>query len=222
MGGRHRQDNRQPQPDSLRAAARFSPAESVEGVGQEVLRKAGALVLDVQLDRVVRNSCPKRDRPLPVAQRVVDQVGQGPLEPTPVRVHLHAVARRDQDLAPEASRLTGVSRLNRCEQLVHECPSAVGRRLTVPGDQQQILGQLAEAIGLLGGGANRAFQRVTVLGRGQCQLELRLQDRDRGPELVTSVGDERPLANQRLLEVIEHRVQRRAQAADLVVGRHHR
>ncbi len=115
VGGRYRGDNRQPQPGPLRATARLSPAEPVKGVGEKTVWKTRALILDVQLDCVVRPSCAKRDRSLPVTQRVVNHVGQSPLEPGSVRPQLQAVARRYQDLASVAAALDGTSRLHGSE-----------------------------------------------------------------------------------------------------------
>ena len=54
------------------------------------------------------------------------------------------------------------------------------------------------------------------------QLELRSQQRKRRPQLVAGVGHEVALAGQRRLEPAEHRVQRLAEALDLVPRVRHR
>ena len=52
----------------------------------------------------------------------------------------------------------------------------------------------------------------------QGEVELGLQVRQRGAELVARVVDEPPLALDRLLEPVQHRVQRLGQARELVAG----
>ena len=68
--------------------------------------------------------------------------------------------------------------------------------------------------------AARSSSRRAALGQGQ--LQLGPQDRQRRSQLVAGVGDEGALVLQRLAEPLEHLVQGRPEARDLVVGRRHR
>ena len=52
----------------------------------------------------------------------------------------------------------------------------------------------------------------------QRELELSLEERERRPKLVARVGDEASFTAQALVEPAEHRVQRLAEAEDLVTG----
>ena len=86
------------------------------------------------------------------------------------------------------------------------------------GDRQQVLGELGEAVGLLGGRGQRRSQFLGRAALGKRQLQLGAQDRQRRAQLVTGVGDEGALVLKRLAEPLQHLVQRVAQPRDLVVG----
>ena len=88
-----------------------------------------------------------------------------------------------------------------------------------PGEQQQILGQPDQPVGLLGGLVDRLDERFTAATRPRRELELRAQDRQRGAQLVPGVGDETALPVQGLLQPGEQRVDGGAQRCDLVAGR---
>ena len=84
--------------------------------------------------------------------------------------------------------------------------------LVAAGDHQQVLGERDEPVGLLGGRPQRVGQLLVRAPARQRELELGLEDRQRRPELVAGVGDERPLARERRLDAVEHRVQGRRRA----------
>jgi hypothetical protein len=68
----------------------------------------------------------------------------------------------------------------------------------------------------------RADRHVELVGRVRAvhrQLELRLEDRERGPQLVAGVGHERALVGEGALQADEHGVQRLAEARELVACR---
>ena len=88
-----------------------------------------------------------------------------------------------------------------------------------PGDHEQVLGQLDEAVGLLRRGRQRGTQLVGRAAAPQRQLQLGPQDPERGAQLMAGVGRELPLAGEGGLEPVEHLVQRPAQPGDLVAGR---
>ena len=67
----------------------------------------------------------------------------------------------------------------------------------------------------------RLLELVAGAVPAQRQLELGAQDRQRRAQLVAGVGDERALARERDLQAAEHRVERVAQARDLVARRRH-
>ena len=72
-------------------------------------------------------------------------------------------------------------------------------------------------IRLLEGDAERFADLGVVFADANRRLQLGLQHRQRGAELVAGVGHEPALALKRLLQAGEHLVQRLAEAADLVL-----
>ncbi len=68
------------------------------------------------------------------------------------------------------------------------------------GEHQQVLGELRQPVGLLGGGAQRRSSSSRRALAAERQLELGPQDRQRRAQLVARVGDEAPLALERRLE----------------------
>ena len=133
-------------------------------------------------------------------------------------------ARSTSISLPLSSRPAGEPAADAVEGLRQVQASQPQRQLAALGlgDRQQVLGELGEPVGLLGG---RGQRRPQLLGRaalGERQLQLGPQDRQRRAQLVAGVGDEGALVLQRLAEALEHLVQRRAEPSDLVVGRRHR
>jgi hypothetical protein len=79
-------------------------------------------------------------------------------------------------------------------------------------EHEQILGELREPVEL----GQRGHQALAVAG-AQRRLDLRAHDGDRGTQLVAGVRDEPALVRERLAQAHEHRVERLAEPADLVV-----
>lgn len=76
MGVRDCGDDRQPEPDPAAASARVAAREAFEGALLEAGRETGTLVDDMQLESVVRAGRTDRNRPIAVAQCVLDEVGE--------------------------------------------------------------------------------------------------------------------------------------------------
>ncbi len=89
-------------------------------------------------------------------------------------------------------------------------------------EDEQVLREPNEAIGLVGGGLERLLELVSAAWVPERELQLRLQQRERGAQLVTRVGDEAPFALERGVEPAEHGVQGLSEAADLVARRRQR
>ena len=83
-------------------------------------------------------------------------------------------------------------------------------------DQQQILGETDEPLGLLGGRTQRGLELVVRARPPQRDLELGTQERERRPQLVRRVGDESSLVLERGFESREHLVQRDGERRELV------
>ena len=86
-------------------------------------------------------------------------------------------------------------RLNLERRLVEGKPPLVAR-----GEDEEILGEPHQAVGLLRRGVQR---RLELLGRPrppERELELRSEQRERGAELVTRIGDEPALATKPRIE----------------------
>jgi hypothetical protein len=73
-------------------------------------------------------------------------------------------------------------------------------------------------LAFLDGSAQRRARLGAVVARSQRRLELGLDHGDRRAQLVAGVGHEALFALERRAEAIEHRVQRLAEPADLVVS----
>src|ERR687891_923606 len=82
-------------------------------------------------------------------------------------------------------------------------PSACSSRRASPTTSRP----LGEAVALGGGGAERLLELLARAGAAKGELELRLEKRERGAQLVAGVGDEGPLSLERTFEPLEHRVQ---------------
>ena len=102
--------------------------------------------------------------------------------------------------------------------------SRASARPSSPGasDDQKGLGERDEAVDLLDRGVDRGAEAVGVLAVAEGELELGAVQGERGAELVARVVDEPALALDRRLEALEHLVQRRPEASELVIGWRHR
>ncbi len=123
---------------------------------------------------------------------------------------------RDRPLLRGAALLEAVAEAG--EQLVgadlrqtHREPALLGT-----GHDQQVIGEAGQPIGLLGRGADRPLELLRAAGASHRQLQLGLEDRQRGAKLMARVGDEGALALERALQAGEHLVERLPEALDLV------
>jgi hypothetical protein len=183
-----------PTPSSVRAA---SAREKRSHARQELGREAGAVVEHVDLDARAGDPGRELDLARRVAQRVVEHVVEH--LPDAVRIgqderRLVDVAKADPDVAgrwtPPRPRC-GIARerARRYRRHAQLEAVAVGAR-----EQQQVVGQPAEPLGLLDG---RGGRRLQVRAGGlvaRHELELGPQHRERAAQLVAGVGDERAFA----------------------------
>ena len=96
----------------------------------------------------------------------------------------------------------------------HRETAAVGA-----SEHQEILGEPDEMVGLFGRAPQRGAQLIWAPFPGEGQIELGLQDRERGPQLVARVVDEPTLGLDRRLDPVQEVVHRRPEPGDLVIGR---
>ena len=200
-----------PPPPWARATVRRSPARGR-------CRRRGRLVRAAEaLERPRRNSAGTRrrrsmtwistvsvfrprlevDRPGAVAQGVVDHAPDRLIEPRRVG-EAKSVRSPRLDPAPRPAARRANLRATPSKS------SARFRRLRRSGSSprsvwaivEQVLGEPDQPIRLLGGRATAPLAAPRASELPQRQLELRPQDRQRGPQLVTGVGDERRSCSQ--------------------------
>ncbi len=222
MGRRDQVDDREAEPGAALAAGLVGAAEALERPLEEAGRKARAVVADVQLDAPVRRARPEPDRALAVAERVLDQVVERLLEPQPVAGEDDRAAV-DLEAAAGLVGAHGEAAGDRLEQRARLdlLPPELQLALLPPREQQQVLGDPGEPVGLDRGGAERLLELGDRPLPPQRQVELRPQQRERRPQLVARVGDEAALVLDGGLDPRQHLVQRPAEPGDLVLaGRH--
>ena len=152
-----------------------------------------------------------------VVQEVVDGLAD------PVRVDAGAQARGSIDLAGEAAgseARAGPLRAEGEQRMQLGLLEAEAELIVVTaGEQQQVAGDPGEPFGFGGRAVHRGCQFLAVAPWAACELKFPAQHRERSAQLVTGVGDERPLPRQRPLETTEQLVHRPGQRGDLVPGR---
>jgi hypothetical protein len=99
----------------------------------------------------------------------------------------------------------------------------MGNRMNDPSLSEEalrsiVLGELDEVVALLYGGHERLAYRRVVRPRAQRAFELRLDDRQRGAQLVARVGDKAAFALERATQAFEHPVEGFAEASNLIAG----
>ena len=114
--------------------------------------KPGAAVGDLQRDAAVVRRRAQDDVAGAVAQRVVDQVAERLAQPQRVGADRH-VAVLDEDRAAGAVGAVGEAVADALEQRPHAQRLAPHRQLALlrPGEDEQVLGELREAVDLLDG-----------------------------------------------------------------------
>ncbi len=88
-----------------------------------------------------------------------------------------------------------------------------------PGENQEVFGEVTEALCLFEGAAERALERVTVAWLEQGHLQFGPQHGDRGAQLVAGVVEEHALPGEGGLDPVEHGVEGTAELGDLVLAR---
>ena len=86
-------------------------------------------------------------------------------------------------------------------------------------EDEEVLGEPNEVVGLLRSAPQRRPHLVRAPFAGEGQVELCLQDRERGPQLVARVVDEPTLGLDRRLDPVQEVVHRRPEPGDLIIGR---
>ena len=149
--------------------------------------------------------------------RVVEQVGDRAVEPRPLAGH-HARLQVDGEADLRRVAACALDR-GRHELVEPQRLGWVARDLAVAGELDEVADQLAELLEL---GDEVAPQALAVGGRqvaaGAEHLEVGAQRRERRAQLVRRVGDELALGALRVVERLEHRVERRGQPRELVVA----
>ena len=192
MGVCDRVDDREAETGALPSPRLVGAAEPLERAIGELVGEPWPLVGHVELDGSPRRARAHGDRAIPVAEGVLEQVSERPLELQAIGLDLGA--RRNVDLDAPAGRLAAVP-ANRAADGVRQLRDvdalAPQRQLRVieARDQQQILCDADQPVGLDGGRLDRGVQLVRRSLAAKRQLELGLEQRERRAQLVTGVGD---------------------------------
>ena len=96
------------------------------------------------------------------------------------------------------------------------------RLLVGPGDEEQVVREEGEPVGLLRRGAHRCSELVCGAGAPERELELGLQESEGRTQLMARVGNKTPLVLERGLEPRQHLVEGLRQITDLVAAGRHR
>jgi hypothetical protein len=197
VGARDPVDDRKAEACSSVAARLVGSAEALECVLEEGRRESGAVVQHVQLDVGVPALRAEDDGSPAVAERIVDEVAERLLQAEPVGLERRRATAfdRDRTVAAEAAgdaakQVVGVDRL----ALQRQVP------LLGAGQQEQVVRDPCQPVGLEGGGLDRGAELVRRALAAQGQLELGLEERERRAELVARVRDEAPLPGEPVLE----------------------
>src|SRR3954451_23258616 len=211
----------QAEPAAPACAGRVGSGEALERRGDEQLRQARALVEHVQLDVVAGSGGGDLDGAAPVPQRVADEIAERALERVPVSADDDAGRHLDHDRTPSAGGLAGEAPAHRGHQRGDLAALVANRGVGIlrARQDQEVLGDADDPVGLLGGRADRGAKLIDGAPVAQRDVELGLQDGQGRTQFVAGVGDERALARQRRLEPCEHRVERPSQPPQLVARR---
>ena len=231
VGLRDRADDRQAEAAAAAGAGGVGRALAADEAAEDLVahlgRDPGAVVGDLDHRVIVLALRQQPDgRALGrVAGGVLEQVQDEPVELVGVALDREPGGEVDLELAPVQQRLDLVARgfgdLRQVDVGVGGAAAGVGA-----GEEEQVGDEARHAPGGAEGGVDRV---AVVLGRAREgrleELEVRLHAGERGAQLVRCVGDELPLAVERLLarralgvERLEHPVHRPGELADLVVG----
>lgn len=170
-------------------ASLVRPGEALERVREEAIRKAGPFIGHTEPPSPVPVASGQADRAGSVTQRGVDHVPERLCDTHRVRGQHQPRSTRHLELAAGVRHASGVTLLDSSQPLggvdrgqAHRQPSVVGA-----GDDQQLLGEQGQTIGLGGRGAQGVIELSPTTARPQRQLELGLEDRQRRSQLVARV-----------------------------------
>ena len=216
-----RLDDRQPETRAPASASNVRPAEALEGVRQELRRESPAVVPDRQLDRTVFD---RAHRAGPSLRRGGARCRRGCRAPARGGDDLP----RSPSLATQRPRATGRLRAlaSRSGPRPRPAPRGHGgaRRLRSSLPSSARASTSRSPASRTSRSTSSAAERracsllVSRARAAESELELRLEQAERGAKLVARVGHEAPLARDPGLEPSEHLVQRLAQTTDLVVS----
>src|SRR5919197_2849858 len=147
--------NRQAEPCAAAGAPRLRAAEALERVRDELGRNAGAVVEDVELGLSVVGADDEVDRAAAVAERVLDEVRERLLDSRNVDVQREAVARGDRERTAALAGAHAEAPLDALHDLARRGAAAVElhRSGVAARDEQEVLREVDEAVGLGAGGA---------------------------------------------------------------------
>src|SRR4051794_34808472 len=218
MGGRDRVDEREAQARTFAAAGELVLSESCCRAGKE--RRIDLALVVNRDDRQRRIRCcvgRQRDGAAAVADRVVGEVAERALEQRRVAVDAEAVGglHDDRAVAPVGELRLGAAR-GTAEERLDADVRRIGRRASERAKREQCLGEIADARGVVREPAERRFVFVPRPRLSQCDVDLGGQGAEGRAQLVACVVDEFLLTRRGPLERVEHRVQHRTEASDLV------
>src|SRR3954447_6982079 len=152
----------------------WGAAEALEDAVTEVGRRAGALVVNGELDAFGGRGCAKGDVAAAVRERVVDQIDHDLLEPEVVAVDDNLRRSVDPNAAPAllGEHLDATRR--RLEDVDEPDRASLDLEalLVAPGDGQQVLGQATEALGVAARGLQRSLEFAGRSLAHECELDL--------------------------------------------------
>jgi len=225
MGLRDRLHNGQPETGATPGTSRWRKA--LEGMGKVAVGEAGAVIPNLYLDSVTAAPTHQLNIPGAMGQRIVHEVAQRILQPLPVgRDHTLVGLNHDRScfqLGSTAAALGHVSeQITNVQRFPVEAqPVFVGRR-----EHQQLFGQPAEPVGLLTDRRHGCAKIIAFGCLGLSELDLGLDDRQRGTQLVAGISQKPPLLLQRVplrrlgpSDSVEHVVQGAPEPSDLVSNR---
>jgi len=199
-------------------------SKALEGVGQICVGETGALITDLDLDSLTGAARDQLHIPSTMCQRVVHEVTQGVLQTLAV-CRDDAVVGLDHDhpsiqLSSAAAPLCDLG-----EQVtnLYRLPFQTQSFFVRCSEQQELFSQSAEPVCLLPDRGHGVPKIITFRRFGLGKLYLGFDDRKRGTQLMTGIGQEPTLLLQGFAlrrlgasDSVKHVVQGAAQAPDFV------
>jgi len=207
--GRDGGDDREAEPCAASRSCAVRAGEALERDRRELGRQALALVGHVELDDTRAGDGTQTDLAAAVALGVVHQVAERLLEARAVGMDAQGTC---------LFRLRAKAGSHGRKEVGHvDVLGAQGQPSVVrPRDHQQVLGEPDQAVGLLPCRLERGAKFLGRPAAPQSQIDLGLENRERGAQLVARVGHEGALPRERRLEPVEHLVECLPQPRQLV------